>query len=185
MKGNFKPGILISILLALSLFVHAQPDDPRQKHYQRSVRPILYENCFPCHNGEDNKAGINFDNYFFISSIVRRGELFQKIIREIEHRTMPPDTRSPLTQKEIDTVTYYLNSYLQTALAEKDPGVIAPRRLNNAEYRYVIKDLLDVAVNVDSLFPDDPSGGEGFDNQASTLYLTPLLIERYFETARA
>ncbi|MEM9721486.1 MAG: DUF1587 domain-containing protein, partial [Bacteroidota bacterium] len=159
MNSSLKHGILFSAILALSLFALSQPDDPRQKHYQRNVRPILIENCFSCHNGEDKKAGINFDNYFFISAIVRRGELFQKIIHEIENRTMPPDTRPPLTQTEIDTVTYYLDSYLQTALAEKDPGVIAPRRLNNAEYKYVIQDLLNVEVNVDSLFPSDPSGG--------------------------
>ena len=96
---------------------------------------------------------------------------------------MPPDTRQPLTQQEIDTVTHYLNSYLQAALDEKDPGIIPPRRLSNQEYKYVIRDLLGVEVEVDSIFPADPFGGAGFDNQAGTLYLTPLLIERYYETA--
>ena len=183
MATQLKQGICFFCLWALYSFVSGQPDDPRQKHYQRNVRPILYEHCFPCHNGEDNKAGINFDNFFFISSIVRRGELFQEIIQQIEHRTMPPDTRAPLSQNEVDTVTHYLNSYLEAALAEKDPGLIPPRRLNNQEYRYVMKDLLGVEVKVDSLFPSDPSGGGGFDNQAGTLYLTPLLIERYYEAA--
>ena len=178
-----KMWLLLGCLLMASLLATGQPDDPRQKHYQRNVRPIIMKNCFTCHNGEDNKAGINFDDFFFISSIVRRGELFQKIIHEIEVRNMPPDTRTPLTQKEVDTVTHYLSSYLKAALDEKDPGIIAPRRLNNQEYKYVMKDLLDLDVNVDSLFPADPSGGAGFDNQAGTLYISPLLIERYFETA--
>jgi len=183
MKANIIQWILVGMFLTISLLSKAQPDDPRQKHYVRTVRPIFMESCFPCHNGEDMKAGINFDNYFFISSIVRNGELFEKIIHEVENRTMPPDTRPPLTQAEVDTISYYIHSYLQAALAEKDPGLIPPRRLNNQEYRYVIKDLLNIEVNVASLFPSDPSGGEGFDNQAGTLYLTPLLIERYFESA--
>ncbi len=183
MRNRVKYGMFFLLFWGLYAFVSAQPDDPRQKHYQRNVRPILYKHCFPCHNGEDNKAGINFDNYFFISSIVRRGELFQEIIHQVENRTMPPDTRPALSQREIDTVTFYLDSYLQAALDEKDPGLVPPRRLNNQEYHYVIKDLLHVEVNVDSIFPSDPSGGGGFDNQAGTLYLTPLLIERYFEAA--
>ncbi len=183
MRSHNIKWIVGSIFLTISLMSKAQPDDPRQKHYVRNVRPIFMESCFPCHNGEDMKAGINFDNYFFISSIIRNGELFENIIHEVENRSMPPDNRPPLTQAEVDTITYYINSYLQAALAEKDPGLIPPRRLNNQEYRYVIKDLFNIEVNVDSLFPSDPSGGEGFDNQAGTLYLTPLLIERYFESA--
>ncbi|GJM29326.1 MAG: hypothetical protein DHS20C17_19610 [Cyclobacteriaceae bacterium] len=165
------------------MVVSAQVDDPRQKHYQRNVRPILMEHCYPCHNGEDKKAGIDFDNYFFISSIVRNGELFTKIIEQVENRTMPPEMRPRLTQMEVDTVAHYLDSYLQAALAEKDPGLIPPRRLSNQEYKYVVQDLLNLKVDVDSLFPSDPSGGAGFDNHAAVLYMSPLLIERYFETA--
>ena len=165
------------------LTVLAQVDDPRQKHYQRNVRPILMEHCYPCHNGEDKKAGIDFDNFFFISAIVRNGELFQEIVEQVENRTMPPEMKPRLTQAEVDTVTHYITSYLEAALAEKDPGLIPPRRLSNQEYKYVMQDLLNLTVDVDSIFPSDPSGGEGFDNQASVLYMSPLLIERYFETA--
>ena len=171
------------MFLAISLFAWAQPDDPRQKHYNRMVRPLFMKHCYPCHNGEDKKAGIDFDNYYFISSIVRNGELFQKVVQHVGDRTMPPEMRPSLKQREIDTITYYINSYLQAALAEKDPGLIPPRRLSNQEYKYVIKDLLNLEVDVDSIFPSDPSGGAGFDNHAAVLYMSPLLIERYFDTA--
>jgi hypothetical protein len=174
---------VVCLILVLPLLLKAQVDDPRQKHYQRNVRPIIMEHCYPCHNGEDKKAGIDFDNYFFISSIVRNGEVFQKIVEQVDNRSMPPEMRPRLSQTEVDTVTYYINSYLRAALEEKDPGLIPPRRLSNQEYRYVINDLLGLEVDVDSIFPSDPSGGEGFDNQASVLYMSPLLIERYFETA--
>lgn len=169
--------------MTLCWITHAQPDDPRQKHYNRMVRPLFMKHCYSCHNGEDKKAGIDFDNYYFISSIIRNGELFQKVVENVENRIMPPEMRPPLKQTEIDTITYYINSYLKAALAEKDPGLIPPRRLSNQEYKYVIKDLLNLSVDVDSIFPSDPSGGAGFDNHASVLYMSPLLIDRYFETA--
>jgi len=183
MIGSVKQWILIGMCMAISLLASAQPDDPRQKHYNQMVRPLFMKHCYPCHNGEDKKAGIDFDNYFFISSIVRNGELFQKVVQHVGDRTMPPEMRPLLKQNEIDTITYYINSYLQAALAEKDPGLIPPRRLSNQEYKYVIKDLLNLEVNVDSIFPSDPSGGAGFDNHAAVLYMSPLLIDRYFETA--
>jgi len=181
--GNSKQWLFMAVFMGISWCTIAQPDDPRQKHYNRAVRPLFMKHCYSCHNGEDKKAGIDFDNFYFISSIVRNGELFQKVVEQVEDRTMPPDMRPALKQKEIDTIGYYINSYLQAALAEKDPGLIPPRRLSNQEYRYVMKDLLNLEVDVDSIFPSDPSGGEGFDNHASVLYMSPLLVERYFDTA--
>jgi hypothetical protein len=53
--------------------------------------------------------------------------------------------------------------------------------LSNREYEYAIEDLTGISVKTDSLLPRDPGGGEGFDNFAGTLYITPLLMERYFQ----
>lgn len=183
MRRTLPYGLWAGIFLTLSLSLAAQPDDPRQNHFWNTVRPIIRQHCYSCHNGEDNKAGINLERYDFIISIVRDGELFHKVMEVVENGTMPPDIRPPMSQAERDTLNFYVNSYLQKALEEKDPGLILPRRLNNQEYKYAIEDLLGLTVKVDSLFPADPSGGAGFDNQASTLYLSPLLMERYFETA--
>ena len=177
---------VLSLLFCIAAIgsLSAQPDHPRQRHYWDEIRPILAKHCYHCHNGEDNKAGINLERYDFIISIVRDGELFHNIMEVMQARTMPPpDTRPPMSQAEIDTFVTYIDIYLQEALAEKDPGIISPRRLNNQEYGYAMKDLLNVDLDVDSIFPADPSGGGGFDNQARTLYLTPLLMERYYETA--
>lgn len=183
MLASNKQWLMVSVFLTLCLFVVAQPDDPRQRHYSRNIRPILKKHCYNCHNGEDKKAGINFEAYDFIIKVVRDGEMFHKAMEAVSERTMPPEIRPPMPQADIDTFNFYINGYLQKALEDKDPGLIYPRRLNNQEYKYTIKDLLGVELNVDSIFPSDPSGGAGFDNQARVLYLSPLLMERYFETA--
>ncbi|RMG16875.1 MAG: DUF1592 domain-containing protein [Bacteroidetes bacterium] len=183
MHPSSKACLLLSLLLGLAMSMLAQPDDPRQPHYWRSVRPILAKHCYGCHNGEDQKAGINFERYDFIISVVRDGELFHKALEMVAAGSMPPDIRPRMSQEEKDTLTFYINSYLKKALEEKDPGIIPPRRLNNQEYKYAIKDLLGMDIDVDSIFPADPSGGAGFDNQAGVLYLSPLLMERYFQTA--
>ncbi len=183
MPISFFRWIISGFFILLTLSVSGQPDDPRQKHYWRTVRPIIDKHCYSCHNGEDKKAGINLERYDFIVAIVRDGELFHKVMDVVEKGTMPPDIRPPMSESEKDTLVHYINGYLQKALEEKDPGLIYPRRLNNQEYKYAIYDLFQLEINVDSIFPSDPSGGAGFDNQARVLYMSPLLMERYFETA--
>lgn len=183
MLAHRKFYLILAGLLACVCVVVANPEDKRLQKYRKSVRPIMKKHCYSCHNGEDNKAGINLERYDFIIAIERDGELFYKVMEAIRQGSMPPDIRPPMAEAEKDTFIHYISSYLERALAKKDPGLIPPRRLNNQEYHYAIKDLLGVSLHVDSLFPADPSGGAGFNNQARTLYVSPILMERYFEAA--
>src|SRR5688500_3910431 len=59
-----------------------------------------------------------------------------------------------------------------------DPGFKGLHRLNNAEYRNTLRDLLysDYALGVQ--FSEDPTTA-GFDNVAESLTVSPLLLEQY------
>ena len=50
------------------------------------------------------------------------------------------------------------------------------RRLNRFEYNNTVRDLFDVAVKPADTFPADGAGGGGFDNNADTLFIPPILI---------
>ena len=164
--------------------LHAEDSlEKQQRHYWDEVRPIMRKHCRTCHNAVDKKGGVNLVQYDFIVQIVKNGKLFSHVIEVIEDGTMPPNTKPPLTASEKDTLTTYLRKYLRDALSEPDPGIIPPRRLSNREYKYTLYDLLGVEIDTESRFPSDASGGSGFDNQARTLYLSPLQIERYYEVA--
>lgn len=174
--------LLIGLLVSSNLLFGGYPKE--QQHYWRTVRPIMDLYCSrPCHNADDNKAGLNLNKYDFIRRIQSDGQVFRSIIEHIEAGTMPPEGKPKLSQTEQDTFLFYINKYLAEALNKPDPGIIPSRRLSNREYHYAILDLTDVSVNTDSIFPRDPSGGEGFDNYARILYITPILMERYFEVA--
>ena len=153
-----------------------------QKHYWDVVKPIFDENCNnACHNADDKKAGLNLNQFDFILSIQRKGEIFLKVIEHVEEGTMPPEGKPPLSQMEKDTLLFYIKKYIKDALDKPDPGLVTSRRLSNREYEYAIQDLTGIVVNADSLLPRDPGGGEGFDNFARSLYVTPLVMERYFD----
>jgi hypothetical protein len=56
-------------------------------------------------------------------------------------------------------------------------------RLNRAEYNNTIRDLLGVDSHPADSFPADGAGGEGFDNDADTLFIPPILMEQYLRAA--
>jgi hypothetical protein len=58
------------------------------------------------------------------------------------------------------------------------------RRLSRDEYASTMRDLLNVAFNAGHALPSDGAGGEGFDNAAETLFLSPIHAEKYLEAAR-
>lgn len=65
-----------------------------------------------------------------------------------------------------------------------EPGRVLLHRLNRVELGYTLSDLtgLDQAWGQDA--PADESAA-GFDNQASALAMSPLHVEKYFDTARS
>ena len=65
-----------------------------------------------------------------------------------------------------------------------NPGRTEPfHRLNRAEYRNAIRDLLALDVDATTLLPTDEIS-YGFDNIAGVLKLSPLLTERYLNAAQ-
>ena len=63
------------------------------------------------------------------------------------------------------------------------PGPAPMRRLNREEYSATIRDLLNIQISAGHALPADGAGGEGFDNAAETLFLSPIHAEKYLEAA--
>jgi hypothetical protein len=76
-----------------------------------------------------------------------------------------------------------LISSLDTAAAKQNnPGHYVLHRLNRTEYANAVRDLLGVDFDVAELLPSD-GGDFGFDNIASALKITPMLMEGYLTAA--
>ena len=181
-KRSFLIGLPLFLILLVWMPVSAQ-DDPQLKHYRQTLRPILSEHCFSCHNEPDKKGGLNLERYDFIVSIIRDGPVWVQVLDQIRSGAMPPSTKPPIPIEERSILMEGIEAILDSALSEPDPGQVVMRRLSNREYGYTVKDLFGVDFDARSFFPADASGGEGFDNQAKVLYLTPLLMERYMAAA--
>lgn len=173
---------LMVFFTATVFSLHA--DTKADQKWRKTTRPIFQKYCTEsCHNEADQKAGINLDAYDFVVQVVNRGQLFQKVVEQIENGQMPPRNKPQMTEAEKDSLLHAINSILDSALTEPNPGPSIMRRLSHREYTYTIKDLLGVQFDAKRYFPSEGSGGEGFDNQSSVLYITPLTIERYYAAA--
>src|SRR5262249_19335055 len=71
----------------------------------------------------------------------------------------------------------------KAAAAYPHPGAPAIHRLNRAEYRNAVRDLLALDVDDSANLPPDDSG-YGFDNIADVLTVSPIHMEKYVSSAR-
>ena len=97
----------------------------------------------------------------------------------------PPKMRRP-ERASLDQLAAYFEERLdRAALAKPDPGPNPVfHRLNRTEYQNAIRDLLAADIDLSEFLPPDPTDELGFDNIASSLTLSPVLLEQYLSTAR-
>ena len=177
---------MLFLLAGLGTLSHealGQEQDPIKK-----IRPILEQHCFPCHHDTKRSAGISLKNIFMgindtKALMVRDGKVWMNVVKQIESGEMPPRGQSQLSAEEHETLVKTINEILFSSLGANNPGRVVMRRLSHSEYQYSVYSLLGVSYDAPAKFPADGSGGAGFDNFASTLFLTPLKMERYYEAA--
>ena len=161
-------------------FPQSIPDE-----FARTIRPDLPQNCTPCHNPATPRNRFNFLKATISRDLEADRGLWRDVATQLRNRTMPP-VETKLTEDDRLRVARYIDDRLRlTACSAGDfAGAVALRRLNRREYRNTIRDLFGIDFNVSEIFPNDGTGGAGFDTNGETLYLPPLLTERYLEAAR-
>ncbi len=164
----------------------AQPlPETAEAAFSQRVRPVLNEHCVACHNPADAKNRHDFLKHDDVSDVAARRTLWRDVATQLRNRTMPPgDAR--ISEDDRMFVAGWIETRLRTTgcTTGEYAGYVGPRRLNRREYRNTVRDLLGVELEIAELFAADEAGGVGFDTNGATLYLPPLMIERYLEAAR-
>ncbi|MBI3210656.1 MAG: DUF1592 domain-containing protein [Candidatus Solibacter usitatus] len=153
--------------------------------FSNSVRPVLAANCGPCHNPANTKNHIQFLKAATSQDVEKNRGLWRNVAAQMRNRTMPP-ADSKLTEDDRLRISTWIDARLQKTACDAGDfaGAVAVRRLNRREYHNTIRDLLGIDFNVTEAFPGDGTGGSGFDTNGETLFLPPLLLERYMEAAQ-
>ena len=154
--------------------------------YARNALPVLQKYCFSCHGVEKSKGGVNFAKYKDTPDMLREPKMWETAVRALADKEMPPESKPQPTDKERDVLWKWIETALKnidTSKLPKDPGRITAHRLSRAEYNNTIRDLLGVDTHPADNFPADGSGGGGFDNNADTLFIPPIMLEKLLDAA--
>ncbi|MCM8531496.1 MAG: DUF1592 domain-containing protein [Lentisphaeraceae bacterium] len=163
----------------------ANADD--EKYFQEKVRPLLDKYCFDCHDPEDEDSESPFLEDKNAKDITHNRHIWKSVAAQIRNRTMPPKRKKKQpTEFERVELASWIDTYLRSSALEMPEyaGAVLTRRLNRDEYDNTIRDLVGLDLGFSYSFPMDGGGGEGFDNNGETLFLPPLLLERYLESAQ-
>ena len=149
------------------------------------ARAVLDRYCVSCHNDRSRQAGLTLQTIDtdHIGQIQPEVEIWEKVVRKLRARTMPPAGRPRPGSEMYASVASSLESALDHASATSpNPGRRPVHRLNRVEYRNAIRDLLALEIDERALLPPDESG-YGFDNIADILAMSPVLLDRYMVAA--
>src|SRR5579862_9010506 len=138
--------------------------------------------CVDCHNKALRTAGVMFDT-LDIKHPEANAEIWEKALRKLRGRLMPPPGNPQPPQEDIDAFTTWMENTLDAKAGPITAGHVPVERLNRTEYAASVKDLLGVDVNEKDILPQDVQV-EGFDNIASVLTTSPAFLDQYLDAAR-
>ena len=179
------------LIAAAGLFVAAgvrSTLEAQQPAVRQSLPPaphvaLLNQSCLDCHDDLGREAGLSLESIAG-DSVAAHPEVWEKVVRKLRTRQMPPVGEPRPDEATYDRVIAYLETALDRAAAARpNPGRTSTfRRLTRTEYQNAIRDLLALNVDVASLLPADESS-YGFDN-VTVGDLSPTLLERYISAAQ-
>jgi len=172
-------GIVVALALVViePARVTGQSDE-----FDSLVVPVLKGTCATCHNDRLASGGLNVTSIMSAASLSQQRPAWEKVLRRLRAGDMPP--ASVARPSQLPSMIAYIDRAFERAdaAAPADPGRMTAHRLNRNEYTNTIRDLLGVRFRAEKYFPADDSG-DGFDNMADLLTVSPLLMERYLAAA--
>ena len=150
-------------------------------------RAVLTRYCLTCHN--DTQAGRGTVpvalEHLDLARVGADAEIWEGVVRQMRAGVMPPAGRPRPDALSRERFVSWLETALDaSAKTRPNPGrTQAFHRLNRAEYRNAVRDLLHLDVGVSEWLPADDAS-YGFDNIAGVLRFSPTLMERYLTAAK-
>jgi mono/diheme cytochrome c family protein len=182
------------VALTLAAFASAAPlyaqsggTAPRPVASHAAIGPVetqalLKQYCVSCHNDRTKTGGLTLAA-FDPTTAPAHAELTEKIIRKVRAGMMPPAGARRPAPEVLSGFAEALEARMDAALPPAaNPGSRPFQRLNRAEYKRAVKDLLGLDVDVTQFLPADTIS-EGFDNIAEAQTFSATLLSGYLRAA--
>ncbi len=190
----FKKLLSFSLAVGVAGVMASVQDEKLSQEFDNEIVPILEQYCFGCHGVEKQKGDVDFSRFQSLEDALVDPDLWYTVLEVVRAHEMPPEGEPRPKYNE----RKFLESWLEelpepeldcSQLASDRTvafyrGYVMSRRLTKREYINTIRDLFGVeSASAGNILPNDGAGGEGFDNNGSTLYSSSLAIEKYLEAA--
>ena len=143
---------------------------------------LLTTYCYSCHNARARVGGLSLDG-LATQAVAADAETWEKVVRKLRGRLMPPPGSPQPDQKDIDAFVSSMENELDRNAGAPKAGHVGIQRLSRTEYAAAVKALVGVEIVAKDALPQD-AAVDGFDNIASALTVSPTFIDQSIETAR-
>ncbi|MEM9701309.1 MAG: DUF1592 domain-containing protein, partial [Planctomycetota bacterium] len=153
--------------------------------FETDVLPLLRTHCGDCHSGLIAEGGLDFDRLAAARPLVVERQQWENVAQQLRVRSMPPADAAEVPEADRRRLVAYLThaidhfDYSSVGTVGREPA----RRLTREEYDNTIRDLFGADLRPSDRFPPDLAATSGFDNSANSLFLQPILMERYVGAA--
>jgi Protein of unknown function (DUF1592)/Protein of unknown function (DUF1588)/Protein of unknown function (DUF1585)/Protein of unknown function (DUF1587)/Protein of unknown function (DUF1595) len=145
---------------------------------------LVQHYCMDCHNVTDWAGGVAFDTMGSFQSLPQDAKVWEAAVRKLRAGFMPPPTaQSRPDPHSVNTLIGFLETNLDAAQVQPQPGRVPLRRINRREYANAVRDLVGLDADVAALLPADKRK-DGFDNDAAHLQVSPSYLDQYLAAAR-
>ncbi|MGY8767131.1 MAG: DUF1592 domain-containing protein [Pirellulales bacterium] len=156
------------------------------KVFRSKVQPLLNAHCYRCHNEETQEADLRLDNLSLNMVTGPAGETWHDVLNNLNLGEMPPEDEPELSERDRKTIVDWLSQEMRRAIEVRRStgGNVVLRRLTRYEYNNTMRDLLGIDLDYAAELPPDSKSVDGFENNGTTLGMSPLQFEYYLQTAR-
>src|ERR1700729_125671 len=150
------------------------------------AQSLLKTYCQSCHSQKSPAAGFSVTQLGAPASLSDQTDKWARVAFRVRNSEMPPLGAPAPTADQREVFAKFVDESLhaRACSAGPVPGRSPIRRLNRDEYTSTVRELLDIHVDVGHDLPADGAGGQGFDNAAEVLFLSPVLAEKYMDAAK-
>ena len=183
MKTLSAMAAMVGILLALPERSSSRPLPhavPRPTAVE--LNAVVKQYCQGCHNDRLKRGNMTLEG-FDVASAPQAAEIAEKMVGKLRVGMMPPPGSKRPSADTLDALLASLERQLDSAaVANPNPGSRSFQRLNRAEYRAAVHELLGLDIDAGVYLPPDTKS-DNFVNIADVQTLSPTLLEGYLRAA--
>ena len=183
--------LFLTFVLGSSTPVQADPPSSFEgvtREFDASTRLLLKQYCLTCHSTDEQEGDLDLERFDSLKAVRSDARTWQKVAEMLDIGEMPPKKAKQPSTDERSRLRNWVRDYLDTEAKAQagDPGRVVLRRLSNAEYTYTLRDLTGLeTLDPAREFPADGAAGEGFTNTGNALVMSPALVTKYLDAAKA